>query len=131
MNSYWKAVCAAIVGVVLCLILSKNAKDHSTLVAVLLCSILCAAACAFLAPVLKMLDKLSALSAAGTQWLGILLKCVGLSFVGETVSTICADAGNGAVGKSLQLLTTVTILWVSLPLIENLLDLIESVLELL
>ena len=131
MDIYWKALCAAIVGVILCLILSKNAKDHSTLIAILLCSLLCSAAVAFIGPVLSLLDKLSTLSGTGVAWLEILLKAVGLSLIGETVAAICNETGHSAVGKSLQFLTTVAIIWISLPLVEYFLDLIQSILEML
>ena len=131
MEIYWKALSAVIIGIILCLILSKNAKDHSTMIVILLCGLLCSAAVAFITPVLALLDKLSTVSGTGVAWLEILLKSVGLSFVGETVVALCVETGHSAIAKSLQFLTTVVIVWVSLPLVEYFLDLIQSILEML
>ena len=131
MDTYWKALSAAIMSIILCLSLSKNAKDYATLIVILLCTLFCAVTAAFFVPVLDVMDKLSAFSSTGSAWLEILLKCVGLSFIGETVTLICTDSGYGAIGKGIQILTSVVILWVSLPMIEKLLDLILDILEML
>ena len=131
MDIYWKALCAAIVGIMLCLILSKNSKDYGTLIVILLCALLCSAAAGFIIPILSLLDKLSTISGTGVAWLEILLKTVGLSLIGETVTSICAESGHNAIGKSLQFLTTVVIIWICLPLVEYFLELIESILEML
>ena len=131
MDVYLKSVVIAIIGVLLCLVLSKSAKDYSVVIAILICSALCAVVVGFLKPILQLLEQLSQLVDNNSKWLEILLKTAGLSMIGETVSLICSDAGLASVGKVLQLLTTVVILWVSLPLVQNLMDLIGSVLEML
>jgi hypothetical protein len=41
---------------------------------------------------------------------------------------ICTDAGNGALGKALQLLTGAVILWLSIPLIQALIELLSEML---
>ena len=40
----------------------------------------------------------------------------------------CTDAGNGALGKALQLLTGAVILWLSIPLIQALIELLSEML---
>jgi hypothetical protein len=41
---------------------------------------------------------------------------------------ICTDAGNTALAKTVQILTTAMILWLSIPLFESLLDLVQAIL---
>lgn len=131
MDTYWKTVCLAVIGVVLCLIMAKNAKDHTTVVVIMLCCGICSVAVGFLSSILQLLNTLAQISGTGSVWMEILLKSVGLSIIGDTVSNICSDAGQASVGKTLQLLTTVVIMWISLPLIRHLLELIQSILEML
>lgn len=131
MDVYLKSVVIAVIGVLLCLILSKKAKDYAVVIIIALCCALCAVAIGFLKPILQLMEQLSRMVDSRSGWLKILLKTAGLSIIGETVSLICADAGLASVGKMLQLLTTVVILWISLPLVQNLMDLIGSILEML
>lgn len=131
MDTYLKTVGIAVIGILLCLVLSKSAKDYSILLVIVLCCILCTAAVGFLKPIFDLLEELGKLAGTGFSGLDILLKAAGLSVIGETVGAVCADAGHAAVSKAVQLLTTVVILWISLPLIQSLLELIQSVLEML
>jgi hypothetical protein len=48
--------------------------------------------------------------------------------IGELAGLICSDAGNAALAKSIQILTTAVILWLSIPLFESLLDLVQAIL---
>ena len=43
-------------------------------------------------------------------------------------SLICSDAGNSALGKTLQILGAVAVLWLSIPLINSLIALLEQIL---
>ena len=46
----------------------------------------------------------------------------------EITSLICTDAGNAALGKSVQILATCGILWLSIPLFTSLIDLLNKIL---
>lgn len=131
MDTYLKVIGIAVIGILLCLILSKNAKDFPIVLVIILCCVLCGAALGFIEPIILLLEDLEKLAGTGFPWLAILLKATGLTFIGEIVSAVCSDAGHAAVGKTVQTLTTVVILWMSLPLIQKLMDLIQSVLEML
>lgn len=131
MDTYLKVIGIAVIGILLCLILSKNTKDFPIVLVIVLCCILCGASLGFMKPIILLLEDLEELADTGVPWLTILLKATGLTFIGETVSAVCSDAGHAAVGKAVQTLTTVVILWISLPLIQKLMDLIQSVLEML
>jgi stage III sporulation protein AD len=62
------------------------------------------------------------------QWLGIMLKAVGIGLVVEMGALICTDAGNAALGKTLQLLGAAAVLWLSIPLADSLMELLEQIL---
>ena len=53
---------------------------------------------------------------------------VGIGLVVEMGSLICADAGNSALGKTLQILGAIAVLWLSIPLINSLIALLEQIL---
>ena len=58
----------------------------------------------------------------------ILLKAAGIGLLSELAGLLCADAGENALGKVLQILSNAAILWLSLPLFRQIIGLIGEVL---
>lgn len=129
MDIYLKTVAGALVVLVLCLALSKQGKDFGLLLALLGCCMIAAVAVQFLNPVVSFFETLEKLIPLDNALLEVMLKAVGIGMIGEIAAMICADSGNAALGKALQVLTSVLILWLTLPLFEALLDLISGTLE--
>ncbi len=128
MDIYLKAIAAALITVIFCLVLSKRDKDMALLLTAAVCCMVAAAAVGFLSPVLAFLRNLQTLGQLDPQMFEILLKSVGIGLLAEIASLLCADAGNAALGKSIQLLSAAVILWMAIPLLQGILDILQSVL---
>lgn len=131
MDTFMKATAGVLIALVLYLVLAKQTKDISLLLSVAVCSMICLAAITYLKPVIEFFKKLEALGQLEPQMLEIILKAVGIALLSEISGLICTDAGNAALGKSLQILASAVILWMSVPLFTNLLTLVEQILVLL
>ncbi|MDD4372070.1 MAG: SpoIIIAC/SpoIIIAD family protein [Anaerostipes sp.] len=59
----------------------------------------------------------------------ILFKLIGISFLGDFVSNICLDAGQKTIAKQVEMLSKLSILIVSLPILESLIHMIEKLME--
>lgn len=129
METYLKTIGFAIVGIIFCMVLSKNSKDFAVIISILSCCAIAITSISYFDPVIAFVRKIYQMTALDNSFFQILLQSVGVAFAGETVSTICADAGYGAIGKTIQFLSTTVILWTALPLINSLLDLIMKILE--
>lgn len=129
MDMFFKAVAAALITAVLCLVMAKQGKDVSVPLTVLACVMILTIAMGYLDRLMDFFDALEEMIGLGGSHFRILLKIVGIGMIGEMASMICTDAGNAALGKALQILGTVLILCMSLPLFQGLLDLIGSILE--
>ncbi|MBR2888760.1 MAG: hypothetical protein IKC09_00620 [Oscillospiraceae bacterium] len=129
MDIYFKTVAGALVAAVLCLTLAKQGKEFSLLLLVLVTGMITVLALEYLDPVMAFFRRLEDLIGLDSGVLRILLKIVGISVVGETAGMICADSGNGALAKGLQFLTGILVLWLSLPMLEGLLELMDSILR--
>ena len=129
MDIFLKSTAGTVVAVILYLILGKQGKDISILLSVAVCCMLAAAAIACLEPVIDFVDRLKTISNLDSQMFILVLRSVGIGILAEITSLICNDAGNAAMGKSLQLLAGGVVLWLSLPLFTQLIDLIEDVLK--
>ena len=127
MELFWKAAAAALLAVVMIPLLRR--QEIGLLLGVVVCVMVVAAAMDYLRPVTDLLDSLEALGGLDTRMIAILLKSVGIGQTTEIACMVCADSGNASLGKAVQLLGTVVILWVALPLFTALLDLIRQILE--
>ena len=82
----------------------------------------------FLSPILEFVDRLMDLGNLNHELLGVLMKVVGIGLISQIAGLVCADAGNQSLGKALQIITTAVILCISMPLLEQMLSLIEGLL---
>ena len=124
MGLYWKAVAAVLLAVVL--IWTLRRQEMGVLLGMAVCAMVMAVAMAYLGPVLELVETLQELGGLDGELTSILLKSVGIGLVTEIAGLICADSGNASLGKSLHLLGTVVILWLSVPLFTSLLELIQE-----
>ena len=124
-----KAAAGALIAAMLGIILQRQGKEY-TFVLVLAVGVMGAClALSYIKPVISFLDELRVVGNLDSEVLKILFKAVGIGLVAEISATICADSGNASLGKMLQLLSAAVILWLSLPILEQVMDLIVEVLE--
>lgn len=128
MDTFWKAAAAVLLAVILVPAVAKTEKDISMLLTMAVCCLVAAAAFSYLEPVLDLLWELKTLGDLSGEMLGILMKAVGIGLVAEIAGMICADAGNGSLGKTLQILASAAILYLSIPLFQAFLTLVQEIL---
>ena len=128
MDTFLKICAFVMIAVILGLILSNQRKDIAFLLILTAGVMLGTLVISYLRPLLDFFRTLRDMGGLDNVLLSTMLKCVGIGFVGDITSSVCNDAGNGALGKLLQTLATVLILGLSIPLFERLLSLIEEIL---
>lgn len=128
MEGYIQAAAAVMLAVVLGLSVGKQNKENGILLTVAVCCMVCGTALGYLKPVLGFLRQLQQQTGLDSEMMKILMKALGIGLVGEIAALICTDAGNGTLGKVLQLLSTAVILWLSLPLLQSLMELVTNIL---
>lgn len=128
MELFFKAVAVVLVTVILGLALHRQGKDFSLLLTVVACCVVVTAALTYLDPVISFFGELQNLGRLDSDMLKILLKAVGIGLLAEVASLICSDAGNAALGKTIQILAAAVVLWISLPLLNSLMALVQQIL---
>lgn len=128
MTAFLQAAAAVLLAVVLGLMLNKQGKDMGTVLSIAVCCMVAMIAISYLQPVVEFLQKLETLGGLDESMVGILLKAVGIGFVAEIAGLICSDAGNSSLGKSIQILGSAVILWLSIPLFNSLIELVQEIL---
>ncbi len=128
MDSFFRGAAGILLTVVLILALGKQGKETGLLLSILVCCMAGILAVSFLKPVIAFLQKLQETANLEASMLRILLKVVGVALTTELASLVCTDAGSSALGKMLQYLGSAVVLWLSLPMLTALLELIEGIL---
>ena len=127
MERFWQVTAGVLLTVVLAIALSKGSKDLTLVLTMVVCCMVLTAAFAYLEPVLDFIKELQTLGQLDSTLSSIMLKAVGIGVVAEIAILICSDSGNAALGKALQIMATVVILWLALPLMRSLLDMVQRI----
>ena len=128
MDIFLKTSAGVILALILMLTLSKQGKDISLLLTIIVCAMVAGLAITYLRPVVDFLSRLQTIGNLDSQMFSVLLKAVGIGLIAELVNLICSDAGNASLGKGLQLLSTAVILCLSIPLFDELIELLDTIL---
>lgn len=128
MELYLRSTALVLTAVVLGLMLKGQHKPMAALLSFGVCCMICISAVRYLSPVMDLLFRLRDLAGISGDMLSILLKAAGIGLLSELAVVICTDAGDSALGKAVGLLSNGVILWISLPLLEQLLEILQEVL---
>lgn len=60
--------------------------------------------------------------------IGIILKIIGISYICEFCTSICLDAGEGAIASKIEIAGKILIMFISMPILIDLLNLISGLL---
>lgn len=129
MTYFYQGTAAVLVAVVLCLVLEKQGKDFTVVISLCVCAMVMLLSAAYLEPVLDFLRQLEELAQLNDSVLRILFKSAGIGILAEIAGMVCKDSGNASMGKVLQILSTAVILWLAIPIFNEMLDLIRNILE--
>ena len=126
MGGFIQAVAGALVTVVLCCVLARSGKDISLLLSLAACCMVLLTGVGYLQPVMELVDTLAGMTTLDAGWIGVVLKTVGISLLAQTAGLICQDAGNSALAKAVEILAAAAVLWLSIPMLQALLELVQE-----
>ncbi len=127
MDRFYQAAAGVLISVVLGIFLSREGKEMTLVLSLVVCCMVFAVVAGYLKPVLELLGNLRQMGNLQNEMLQIMLKAAGIGLISEISVLICNDAGNAALGKVLQILTTITLLWLAIPLVNSLLELLQQI----
>ena len=127
-SEFLKAVACAFLAVIFCTVLAKQEKHIALCLTITVCCVVSVIALNHFSHVIHFLQNLQSVSGFDSGMLSIVLKAVGIALLSEFATTICADTGNAAIGKVLQLVSTTVIICICIPLLDEFMELIEGIL---
>ncbi len=76
--------------------------------------------------ILEIFETIETYSGIPKSYFKILLKLIGISFLCEFTSNLCKDAGQATIGKQMEFIGKLSILVVSIPIFQGLLETIQK-----
>lgn len=128
MDPFLKAAALVLITVILTLALGSKGKETGFLLTMAACVMVMILGISYLQPVMDFLRKLETLGNLNGDMTGILFKVAGIGIISEIVGMVCTDAGNSSLGKALNIAAAGVILWLSIPIFDALLELIQRIL---
>ena len=127
MEPFWKAAAVILLTVILSVTLGKTEKDIALVLSIAACCIILVIAFQYLTEVISFLWELGNSGDWGNSFIGSLLKIAGVALTMELTGLISTDAGNSALGKAMHILGNAVILYLSLPLFEHFLSIVQEI----
>lgn len=131
MEAFWKAAAMIVLAIVLGTAVWKTEKDISVVLSVSACCAVMVVALQYLSEVVSFLWELYRSVQEQSLFMDTLLKITGVALTTELTGLISSDAGNSTLGKAMQILGTVVILFLALPLFEIFFTIIREIMGIL
>lgn len=128
MERFIQVLAGVLLTVLLGAAISKQSADMKMLLTIAVSCMVLAVVIRYLEPVIAFVEELQTAGNLDSEMVRILIKCVGISVVAEITVLVCSDSGNAALGKGIQMLATAVVLWLGLPLLQELLELVQRML---
>lgn len=128
MSVFLKVIAGVFTAVILWICVGKENKGISVLLSLVVCSAVLTVAFTFLQPVIDFMNRIQLLGNINEDMLKVMLKVVGIGLLAEVSMLICKDAGNETMGKSIQIMSVILIIKISIPVFEMLITLLDDIL---
>lgn len=116
-----------IIGAVTAVLLKQYCREQAVLSTIAVCVMIIAAVLCSIAPVIEKLEYLFSQTELDNEHLRSLLKAVGICYMTGIAADICRDSGEQALASAAELWGRISLVLLTLPMIDSLLALITGV----
>lgn len=127
MEELIKVCVVGTLGVLFAVVVRRHSGELALLLTLAVCAVIAIALVKLAQPVMDFLTKLQRLAGLEQEVMTPLLKAIGIGLLTQIGSAVCADAGETAVSKLIELCGSILALYSALPLLDAVLELITSV----
>lgn len=127
MAHFLQAAVVGLIAVIFCALLKKNNKELAVLLSLAACVLIAVLLLQLVAPLVDFFAGLRNLAGLDSEVMLPLTKAVGIGLLTQICSAVCKDAGESAVAGLVELCGGLLALYVSLPLLEAVLETVQTV----
>ena len=126
MQSFLQATVVGVIAVIFTALLKKNNKELAVLLSLAACVLIAIFLVDLAGPVVSYFSRLQNLAGLDNGLMTPLLKTVGIGILTQICSSVCSDAGENAIGNLIEICGSVLALYVALPLLEAVLEMVQT-----
>ena len=123
-----KVAALAAVSALMAIVIKRGTTEMSLVLEIAVCAAIAAIAVSLATPIAEVITKAKVMSGLSESILTPVIKCVFIGIISKIASDMCKDGGQGAVANAVELTGAIGALYVSLPLISTLLDMLGELL---
>ncbi|MBO5239544.1 MAG: hypothetical protein J6B50_12335 [Lachnospiraceae bacterium] len=116
----------AVVGMIAALVCKKQQIEVSTMISLAVCLILMFFMVQAFDELVIFIQELSGYM--NLEYVGVLLKLIGIAYVCEFASGLCKDAGYQAISGQIEMVGRVGMMIITIPVMKGILDMIQQLL---
>lgn len=83
----------------------------------------------FFSEIFRTVKEIASVSGLKTDYIGLVIKVVGIAYIGEFAGELCRDAGEASLAGKVDLGTKVVIMIMAMPLLETILSTVMDVFQ--
>lgn len=119
----------ALVAAAIVVILRQHRPEYAMLLSVAAGLFILFEILRYLQPVVEEVQGMLDTAGMSAEFMGILLRALGICFITQIACDICKDAGESAISSKIEMAGKVAVLAVSLPLFRQVLTIVHSLLN--
>lgn len=125
MQSFLIAAVVGLLTVIFSSLLKKQNPEFSVLLSLMACVVIALILLKLAEPVITFMERLRSFSGIDKELLTPLLKTIGIGILTQISSNVCSDAGENAIAKLIEICGGLLSIYVALPLLEAVLDMMQ------
>lgn len=126
MREFLLVAVIGVITVVFATLLRKKSGELALLLTMAACVLIALLLVEMARPVVEFLGSLRRLAGLSSELMTPMLKAIGIGLLTQIAANVCADAGQNAVAKLIELCGSILALYVSIPLLEAVIRMIET-----
>lgn len=126
MQTFLHATVIGLMAVVFVTLLKKRDGELAVVLSVAACAVIGVIVFELAEPLITFLEKLRNLSGMDKELMEPVLKVLGIGLLTQVSASVCTDAGQSAIAKLIEVSGGLLSVYVALPLLEAVLELLES-----
>lgn len=128
MDTAMQIMSLAVICAAACVLIREKSGSLALALSLTACVAALLLAVRFFSPVISLMERLRDLSGLSSTVTSPLVKIVGLGLLTQMAGGVCEDSGEKALAKTVEICGSILSVYVSLPLINGVLSLLETML---
>lgn len=123
-----KIIGIALIGLIIIIMLKQYRPEYAIFVSILTGALILFLVMDRLTGIINLIESIQNKFSINTQFIALLIKITGISFLSEFAVSICNDSGEAAIASKIELGSKIIIISMSIPIISSLLEIILKIL---